>query len=167
MSETEYRTEFSLWIVAAASMIVSTDLRQMSSFMKATLLNTEMLAIHQDSMGISGGLVMHDTTSDGCCAVKDSCQMWARPLTGGRWAMALYNRNNATASVLGQFTALPLQPAVSLLGRNLHAGAPPTKLKVRDVWEKKDLGVFTGSYSVVLAGHETAVLLLESPAGSS
>lgn len=94
MTETEYRTEFSLWTIGAASMIVSTvrtrlvcvvlfpqkpnvyqdrlgtnkrklrtnrrfypqDLRDMSDFMKATLMNKEMLAIHQDSFGISGGL---------------------------------------------------------------------------------------------------------------
>lgn len=50
-----YRTEFSLWVIGAASMIVSTDLRNMSAFQKETLLSTEMLAIHQDPMGISGG----------------------------------------------------------------------------------------------------------------
>jgi hypothetical protein len=125
-------------VIGAASMIVSTDLRNMSSFMRATLMDAEMLAIHQDAMGISGGVVMHDTTSDGCSAeasvtsprhqyfdnqhsglteiylplvisyidtnilcdaeqVSDYCQVWARPLEGGRWAMALYNRVRAHA----------------------------------------------------------------------
>ena len=56
MTDTEYRTEFSLWTIGAASMIVSTDLRDMTDFMKETLMHKDMLAIHQDSFGISGGL---------------------------------------------------------------------------------------------------------------
>ena len=65
----------------------------MSSFMRETLMDTEMLAIHQDRLGIAGGLLMYDTTSPGCVGdIHMACQMWGRPLTGGRWAMALYLR---------------------------------------------------------------------------
>ena len=173
MTETEYRTEFSLWAIGAASMIVSTDLRNMSAFMKATLMDAEMLAIHQDALGIAGGLVHNDTSSPGCPAIVHKkqkgasggafCQMWARPLTGGRWAMALYNRNNASATVTGEFAALPPQPASTILGANPHAGAAPSKLHLRDIWAKTDLGVHLASFAATLAAHETKVLLLSPP----
>ena len=157
MSETEYRTEFSLWVLGAASMIVSTDVRDMSPFMRATLLHKEMLSIHQDPMGISGGLVYADDT---VCTQKGYCQQWARPLSGGRWAMALYNRNDDNATVTGLFTQLPPQPTRSILGTNKHAGAAPQTLHVHDVWANADLGAHSGSYSRELAPHATAVLLL-------
>ena len=172
MTETEYRTEFSLWVIGAASMIVSTDLRNMTDFMKETLMHKEMLAIHQDPMGIAGGLVHKDESSAGCAQPTDNkpanakngyCQMWARPLSGGKWAMALFNRNNHSATVSGPFSALPAQPAQTILGSNEHAGAAPTTLMVRNVWSGADLGSHSGSFSAELDGHATVVLLL-SPA---
>lgn len=148
-----YRTEFSLWVMGAASMIVATDVRNMSAFQKDTLLNDQMLEIHQDPLGISGGLVYSDPDSPSCGAIvkhgkpvggSSPCgQMWARPLADGCWAMALYNRHNASASVTGQFSHLPPQPQSTVLGSNPHAGPAPSKLAVRDVWEAKSLGTHT------------------------
>ena len=89
--------------------------------------------------------------------------MWARPLSGGKWAMALFNRNNHSATVSGPFSALPAQPAQTILGSNEHAGAAPTTLAVRNVWSGADLGSHSGSFSAELDGHATVVLLL-SPA---
>jgi|EP01043_Picozoa_sp_COSAG02_P045045 alpha-galactosidase len=148
-----YRTEFSLWVIGAASMIVATDVRNMSEFQKETLLQTQMLAIHQDALGISGGLVYSDPDSPSCAATvkhghpvggSSPCgQMWARPLSDGRWAMALYNRHNASATVNGQFSHLPPQPQSTIMGTNPHAGPAPSKLAVRDVWEAQNLGSHT------------------------
>ena len=170
MREVEYRTEFSLWVIGASSMIVSTDLRNMSTFMKETLMDAQMLTIHQDEMGIAGGLVDSDTSSPGCSSDSEDgssyCQMWARPLTGGRWAMALYNRNNVSATVTGEFSKLPPQPQTSILGDNPHyaaggkGSAPPAALIVFDVWENLMMGSYTGKLAAKLGPHETKVLLL-------
>ena len=134
-------------------MIVATDVRNMSAFQRETLLNTQMLAIHQDPLGISGGLVYSDPESPSCAAVvkhgkpvgsSSPCgQMWARPLAEGRWAMALYNRHNASATVTGQFSHLPSQPRSTVLGNNPHAGPVPSTLVVQDVWEAQNLGSHT------------------------
>eukprot|EP01052_Picozoa_sp_SAG31_P031295 SAG31_NODE_3301_length_4442_cov_17.276076_2_plen_122_part_00 len=116
--------------------------------------------------------VYNDTTSDGCAELATgppqlamgrsvwNCQMWARPLSGGRWAVALYNRNAKRTTVKGLFSALPPQPARTIEGENVHAGAAPTELMVRDVWAGKDLGSHSGSVSATLDPHATAVLLL-------
>jgi hypothetical protein len=37
-TENEYRTEFSLWTIAAAQMLVATDVRELTPFMKEMLL---------------------------------------------------------------------------------------------------------------------------------
>jgi hypothetical protein len=54
--------------------------------------------------------------------------------------------------------------AATILGANLYAGAAPAKLEVRDVWEKRDLGMHTAKFGATLAGHETKVLLLSAAA---
>lgn len=42
-----YVTEFSLWAMAAAPLLVATDVRNWTPFMKSVLLNTEVIAIDQ------------------------------------------------------------------------------------------------------------------------
>ena len=116
------------------------------------------------------GRVYNDSASDGCTKLATgppelgtsvwNCQMWARPLSGGRWAIALYNRNAKQTTVKGLFSALPPQPTQTIEGENAHAGAVPTELMVRDVWAGKDLGSHSGSVSAMLDAHATTVLLL-------
>lgn len=78
--------------------------------------------------------------------------------------MALYNRNAKQTTIKGLFSALPPQPTLTIEGENVHAGAAPTELMVRDVcmggegW--KDLGRHSGSVSARLDAHATTVLLL-------
>ena len=50
-TDTEYRTEFSLWSLGASSLIVATDVRNMTDIMKEVLLNTEVIAVNQDKLG--------------------------------------------------------------------------------------------------------------------
>lgn len=74
--------------------------------------------------------------------------------------MALYNRNAKQTTIKGLFSALPPQPTLTIEGKNVHAGAAPTELMVRDVWAGKDLGSHRGSVSATLDAHATTVLLL-------
>ena len=147
----------------AASLIVSTDLRNMTDFMRSVLLHKEMLAIHHDELGISGGKVTdYISSSDNCTSVRD-CQVWARPLSDGGWAMALYNRQpydkskNLTtsfASITGSFASLPSPPP---------AGA---RLSVRDVWSGEDLGTFEKSFTAKeIPPHGTVFLRLKAVGG--
>lgn len=50
-TDTEYRTEFSLWSLGASSLIVATDVRNMTDIMKEVLLNAEVIAVNQDKLG--------------------------------------------------------------------------------------------------------------------
>ena len=43
----EYRTQFSVYAVAASPLIVSTDIRNMTDIMKKLLLNAEVIAVNQ------------------------------------------------------------------------------------------------------------------------
>lgn len=82
MSTEEYRTHFSLWAMLAAPLIAGNDLRQMNPEIKEILLNKEVIAIDQDSLGKAGT----EISADGQIAI------WAKPLASGDYALALFNR---------------------------------------------------------------------------
>ncbi len=52
MTETEYRSHFSLWCLMAAPLMAGNDLEHMSEATKTTLTNKEVIAIDQDAAGI-------------------------------------------------------------------------------------------------------------------
>jgi alpha-galactosidase len=52
MSDAEYRAHFSSWAMLAAPLIAGNDLSNMSAATRAILLNKEIIAIDQDTLGI-------------------------------------------------------------------------------------------------------------------
>lgn len=147
MTNTEYMTTFSLWSMAAAPLLVSTDVRDWTPFMKSVLLNKEIIAVDQDPMGIAGGLV----DSWPCAAPSGTCQVWARPLSDGSYAAALFNSDDTkTHGITLKFDVVP------------KAGwGSATKATVRDLWAHKDVGTFTGSYTVQVEPHATVMVILK------
>ncbi|UJR16594.1 hypothetical protein I4U23_003494 [Adineta vaga] len=54
MTDTEYRTHFSLWSISKAPLIVGCDVTKMSATTVSTLTNREVIAVNQDPLGIQG-----------------------------------------------------------------------------------------------------------------
>ena len=134
-----------MWVVAASPLLVSTDLRNMTSIMKELLLNKQVLAVHQDLLGKAGDRVATDA---GC----SMCEVWARPLSGGALAVALYNSGEDQATVSVSLSDLGLKTA--------HA---------HDLWAAKDLGVVS-KLSAALPAHGVQFLRLTptvSPAAAA
>ena len=124
LSDTEGRTHFSMWAILAAPLIAGNDLGSMSATTKATLTNTEVIAVDQDPLDEQGKLV----ASPGA-----NLQVWSKTLSGTNVrAVALLNRGTATASITVQWSAL---------------GIPTGAATVRDLWSHTDLGSFSGSYT--------------------
>merc|ERR1712232_16415 len=48
MTDNEYRTEMSLYIVVSSPLMIGTDIRLMRPIMKELMLNNEAIAINQD-----------------------------------------------------------------------------------------------------------------------
>jgi alpha-galactosidase len=124
LNDTEGRTHFSMWAILAAPLIAGNDLRSMSAATKATLTNSEVIAVDQDSLGMQGRLVASPGTN---------LQVWSKTLSGtNSRAVALLNRGTGTASITVQWSAL---------------GIPTGGATVRDLWSHTDLGTFQGSYT--------------------
>lgn len=61
ITDTEGRTQFSLWVILGAPLFLGTDVRDMSAATLATIGNKEAVAINQDPLGIQGYAI--DTSS--------------------------------------------------------------------------------------------------------
>jgi alpha-galactosidase len=142
MTDDEYRAHFSLWAIMAAPLIAGHDVRTMSEATKAILLNREVIAVDQDSLGRQGILVEERTPE---------LQVWAKPLADGSRAVALLNRSAAAATI-----------SVSLARAGLHGDS----VTARDLWAHEDRGRFGRQYSASVSPHSVVMVRL-TPIGRS
>ena len=148
MTPVEYKTEFTLWSIAAASMLVATDVRALSPLQQEILLNKELLAVVQDPSPEAGGLAYRP-------AVPLHSEVWARTLADGSVAVGLFNRGNTTSTISVDFSRLALPGC----GGEGYA-ASTCKAAVRDLWAHADRGVAEGHYASAVEGHGTVALRL-------
>ncbi len=129
MTDTEYRSHFSLWSILAAPLIAGNDLRNMRPEIQNILTNREVIAVDQDSLGREGERVGKD----------GNLEVWAKQLKDGSRAVVLFNRGGTEEKITAAWDAL---------GYPDHLAA-----SVRDLWQHKDLGKFTGKFSSSVASH--------------
>ncbi len=129
MTTTEYRSHFSLWAILAAPLIAGNDLRSMTPEIHDILTNKDVISIDQDPLGREGRRVHKD----------GDLEVWARPLTGGNRAAVLLNRGTTEQQITLNWEDL---------GYPSHLSA-----SVRDLWQHKDLGKFTGKFSASVPSH--------------
>jgi alpha-galactosidase len=135
----EYRTQMSMWCMFSAPLMIGCDVRKMNEETKTILLNKDIVAIDQDALGKQGFRVFR----------KDGLEAWKKPLSGNRFAVALFNRNSESATMAVSWQQLELEPEM--------------KYHVYDVWEHKPAAGLKTSLSAKLQPHETKVYVL-SPA---
>jgi alpha-galactosidase len=136
MTDDEYRAHMSLWAIMAAPLIAGNDVRTMSPATKAILLNPEVIAVDQDSLGKQGILVWEPVPE---------LQVWAKPLRDGSRAVALLNRSSKPDTITAYFS---------------RAGIHTDSARVRDLWSHSEVGSFKGKYSTVVRPHAAVMVRL-------
>jgi alpha-galactosidase len=127
MKRDEYRTHMALWALLAAPLLAGNDLRNMSPETKELLLNSEVLAVDQDAKGVQG----HRVWEEG------PLEIWVKPLADGSHAVGLFNRSESATKMTLDFSSV---------------GAPASA-KLRDLLDRKDLGMAQNSYSAEVPTH--------------
>ncbi len=135
-SEDEYRSNMSLWCLLAAPLYACCDVRQMDETTRSILTNVEAIAVNQDVLGKQGYRVAKD----------GDLEVWAKPLSGGDWALGLLNRGTEEAAIEARWSDIGVDG----------------KYTVRDLWQHKDMGPFDEAVTLDVAGHETKLLRLSS-----
>ncbi|MFJ5972451.1 NPCBM/NEW2 domain-containing protein [Streptomyces sp. NPDC093060] len=133
MTDTEYRSHFSLWSVMAAPLLIGTDLRKASQATFDILDNKEVIAVDQDPLGKQGTVV---SSAGGRWVI-------AKQMKDGSRAVALFNESGSaqriatTASAVG----LPDAPAYTL----------------RDLWQHRGYNT-AGTLAATVPAHGTVLL---------
>jgi alpha-galactosidase len=139
MGPNQFQTQFSMWAMLAAPLMVSDDMLTMSKASLATVSNSQVIAIDQDPAGVQGTLVPNSSVGNG--------QVWIKPLADGSFAVALLNRGQPTLQISTTASALQIPVAHSY--------------KVTNLWTNQH-STSTGAFTALVQGYAT-VLLRVSP----
>ncbi len=140
MTNTEYRAHFSLWAMMAAPLIAGNDVRaMMDSTRDATatreiLLNKEVIAVDQDSLGRQGTIVQ---------ASPSELQVWVKPLADGSRAVLLFNRASVPSTISANW------------GR---VGLKTRRARVRDLWAHTESAAVENFYAATVPSHGVVML---------
>jgi len=137
MTDTEYRSHFSLWAILAAPLISGNDLREMRPEIHDILTNKEVIAVNQDPLGRQGERVWKN----------GDLEVWAKQLKDGSRAVLLLNRSSVQQEISAKWEDI---------GYPGQLGAA-----IRDLWQHKELGKFTGKFSAPVASHGVVVVTVK------
>jgi alpha-galactosidase len=137
MSDTEYRSHFSLWAILAAPLISGNDLRDMRPEIRTILTNKEVIAVDQDPLGSEGKRV----------SKNGDLEVWARQMKDGGRAVVLFNRGSAERDITVNWGDL---------GYPDHLSAA-----VRDLWLKQDVGRSTGKLTASVPSHGVVMVTVK------
>ena len=96
MTAEEYKTHFSFWCMLSAPLIAGNDIQNMTPEIKSILMNKEIIALDQDSLG-------HQAT---CYRDNNDYQIWIKGVSNNEKAICLLNRSDEKKSVLVDFSLL-------------------------------------------------------------
>lgn len=137
-SDEEYKTHFSIWCLFNSPLMMGCDIRNLKPKAKEILTNKEIISINQDIEGRQPYLAAN-WDGDGTRIA------FVRPLSDGEYAIGCFNFSDSKTDVYLPFWDIGLPTATGY------------GMKLRDVWEHEDLGVFKEGLSKILEPHCCAV----------
>ncbi|HEY2656571.1 MAG TPA: PASTA domain-containing protein [Solirubrobacteraceae bacterium] len=117
MTSTQAQSQFSMWAMVAAPLILGSDPRSLSSTSITMLENPGVIAIDQDPLGAQGWPVSQTSAGQ---------QVWVKPLAGGARAVALFNRGSNPQQITTSASAVGLPRASRYTLRNVWANQTST-----------------------------------------
>lgn len=98
MNDEEFRTQMTLWSVAAAPLVIGSDVRKLSKTSLDILSDRDVLAINQDAAGVQAVRVGPAGTTE----------TWVKRLANGDRAVVLLNRGDSPATLTTKASSVGL-----------------------------------------------------------
>jgi len=146
LAPNEDRAHFSMWAMLAAPLIAGNDLRSMPANVGAVLMNRDVIAVNQDSLGVQGFRY----------AARDSVEYWFKPLKGGEWAMTVLNRSKTPRAVNFAWANEAVVDSIA----KLQPSFATTRYALRDLWTKKSAGNTARPLVATVPGRDVLMLRL-------
>jgi len=129
------RAHFALWSLLAAPLMAGNDLRTMSDEVREIFVAPEIVGVDQDPRGRQGRRIRREGDVD----------VWTRDLAeDGRCVVAVLNRGSTSRETRISFAELAVEPWADV--------------RVRDLWQRTDVGV-SGREIVIATSPDSATVL--------
>ena len=126
LTPTQSRTQFSMWAVMAAPLLIGADPAKLSAFDLQTYTNDEVIRVSQDTLGVQGSRIWGGTLSIDQ-GVQQGTNVWCKRLQSGAYALVFIN---VAASGVAMSCDEPCIRQTTLFGR---------PVVVRDLWLHKNV----------------------------
>jgi alpha-galactosidase len=135
------KAHFSLWCILSAPLMAGNDLLSMPDSVRKILIAPEIISVDQDSRGMQGYKVYDNGKQE----------IYNKPLSDGTTAVLLLNKDKDSSRITVTWGQLGLSGSQ----------------KVRDLWERKDLGLFKDSFTTERLGQHGLMFLKIGTHGGS
>jgi alpha-galactosidase len=136
MTDEEYRTHMSLWVLTAAPLLAGNDIRNMAPAVRDILMNGEVLSVDQDPLGKQASPVK-----------KGDLEIWVKPLADHSAAVGVVNMS--AAEKMASITASDMG-----LGTSVKSA--------RDLWRHSSVAFRDGVYTASIPAHGVLMLRVYS-----
>lgn len=143
LSDAQFQTQFSMWAMLDAPLMVSVNLSTLTPASLATISNAQMIAINQDKLGRQAAQIPPAYVSNS--PSSQSGEAWIKPLANGRYAIALLNIGSSPLTISVSAQAIGLPSASSYTLANVWTGGT---------------GTTSGAISASVASDSTAVYVV-------
>lgn len=133
LRESANKAHFGLWCILAAPLMAGNNLTEMTDAVTDILTAPEVIAVNQEPRGVQGYKVF----------VEGELEVYNKPLADGTTAVLLLNKGKTKADITVTWEMIGL------------SGKQP----VRDLWQRKDLGVFKDSFTAKGLGEHGNMML--------
>ena len=137
LTDEEDKTHFGMWCIMSSPLLIGCDMNDIKGNALELMQNKELIALNQNTLGLQAYVV--DRMNGGYVLVKDVEEKY-----GTKRAVAFYNPTDAAIDMSIAFSKVDLAGEVA----------------VRDLFAKKNVGVYEGSYSVTVPAHGTRIYKL-------
>ena len=142
-TDDEYRTAFAMWSIAQSPLIVCSDVRDMTPVMTQTILNKDLVHLHQSTSTPPGKHLAYWS-----CSELLKCEVWGRKMDDSTWMIVLLNRGKKSHNITVDWKVLGLED--------------DQVVDVYDVWNNSThLGNRTVSFTSSVPSHGTTVVKIK------
>ncbi len=127
LTPNEQYSYMSMWCLMAAPLFFSGDMAKLDDFTVNVLCNPDVIDVDQDPLGKQAKPLVQD----------DETLIMAKPMEDGSLAVGLFNLSEVPRQMKVDWSLLGIQG----------------KQRVRDLWQRKDLGEVEGSYDSQVPRH--------------
>ncbi len=142
LTHEEQITHMTLWALYPSPLILSCDLESINDFELRLFGNEEVIAVNQDSLGKASVRIREERRLTDFGNRLTNIRIQAREMAD-------------STKVVGLFNLADTEDIIEFSSKEINM---PRNFKVRNLWERKDMGTYTNKLSIAVPAHGAQLL---------